>query len=192
MSRQTSTSPARPVRAETPAVASFRMCSTARRSARLYGVARELVHAVVQGVPAVAAHLVPDDVVAPGEGEQSLPEVAVGDGPLLGVLPAALLPALPPALAEAVDDVRAVRVEVHASPARDRGQPLDGGGELHALIRRVRRGAADDTLLAAVEDDRRPAAGSRVPGTGAVGVEGDAVGRGRPLGRRSGQAESCQ
>src|SRR5205809_3302775 len=34
---------------------------------------------------------------------------------------------------------------------------------------RVRRGAADDTLLAAVEDDRRPAARSRVPGAGAVG-----------------------
>src|SRR5712691_4725672 len=78
------------------------------RSQRLDGLAR--VRALVQRVAAVAAHLVPDDVVAARLGEEPLPEVAVRDGLLLAVLPAGPLPALPPALAEAVHDVGAVRV----------------------------------------------------------------------------------
>src|SRR5213083_1887758 len=165
--------------------------SVLHRSARLDRVTRELVHPLVQRITAVAAHLVPDDVVASALGEQPLPEIPVGDGLLLPVLPAGLLPALPPTLAEAIHDVGAVRVEVDAPPPGDRGEPLDSGGELHALVRRVRLGAADDTLLAGVEDDRRPATGPRVSGAGAVGVEDD-VGRGRSPGRRSGQADSCQ
>src|SRR5439155_9376780 len=156
------------------------------RSERLDRLARELVRSLVQRVAAVATHLVPDDLVAPALGEQPLPEIAIGDRLLLPVLPAGLLPALPPALTKAVHDVGAVRVEVDAPLARDRGEPLDGGRELHALIRRVRLGTADDALLAGVEDDRRPAAGPRVAGTGAVGIQDD-VGRGRSPGRRSGQ-----
>src|SRR5256712_12767296 len=165
--------------------------TSARSSERLDRIARELVRALVQRVAAVAAYLVPDDVVALGLGEQPLPEVAVGDGLPLAVLPAALLPALPPALAKAVHDVRAVRVQMHTPPARDRREAFDGRGELHALIRGVRLGTADDVLLAGVKDDRRPAAGTRVPGAGAVGVDDDTA-SGRLLGPASGPADSCQ
>src|SRR5438309_2010865 len=59
------------------------------------------VDALVQRVAGVAGHLAPDDVVALRLGEQPFPEVAIGDRLLLGVLPAVLLPALPPALTEA-------------------------------------------------------------------------------------------
>src|SRR5437762_12916921 len=72
------------------------------------------VDALVQRVAGVAGHLAPDDVVALRLGEQPFPEVAIGDRLLLGVLPAVLLPALPPALTEAVHDVGAVRVQEHA------------------------------------------------------------------------------
>src|SRR3989475_3375701 len=142
-----------------------RLCASRRRSGRaaprarserLDRFARELVRSLVQRVAAVATHLVPDELVAPALGEQPIPAIAIGDRLLLPVLPAGLLPALPPALTKAVHDVGAVRVEVDAPLARDRGEPLDGGRELHALIRRVRLGTADDALLAGVEDDRRP------------------------------------
>src|SRR5439155_388400 len=86
---------------------------------------------------------------------------------------------------------RLARAELRASERLDRGEAFDGRGELHALIRGVRLGTADDALLAGVKDDRRPAAGTRVPGAGAVGVDDDTA-RGRPLGQASGQADSCQ
>src|SRR5262245_9955177 len=64
-------------------------------------VAGQGVHALVEGIAAVAAHLVPGDVVAPGLGEQALPEIAVGHRLLVGPDPAGALPALPPAVTEA-------------------------------------------------------------------------------------------
>src|SRR5215468_12390399 len=81
------------------------------------GGARQGVGAVVHRVPAVARHLVPRDVVALDLGDERLPEVAVLDGPLLGVAPAVLPPALVPLVAEAVHDVGAVAVDGDDAPA---------------------------------------------------------------------------
>src|SRR5207247_9454943 len=122
--------------------------SVLHRSARLDRVTRELVHPLVQRITAVAAHLVPDDVVASALGEQSLPEIPVGDGLLLPVLPAGLLPALPPTLAEAIHDVCAVPVEVDSLPPGGRGAPLDSGREPLALVRCFLLGARATTALA--------------------------------------------
>src|SRR5438874_3103554 len=180
MSRQTSTSPGRHACWKTWSVASpLRTCST-RPSEAPDGLARERVDALVQRVARVAAHLVPDDVVAARLAEDSLPEIAVRHGLLLAVPPAGLLPALPPALAEAVDDVGAVRVDVDAPPARDGGEALCDCGELHALVRRVGFGAGDDPLGVAIEDERRPASRPGIPGAGAVGVQ-------REVGERGGR-----
>src|SRR5882672_1336063 len=156
--------------------------------------ARERVDALVQRVAGVAGHLAPDDVVALRLGEQPFPEVAIGDRLLLGVLPAVLLPAFPPALAEAVHDVGAVRVQADAPAGGDRREAFDRPHELHALVGGPRVGAGDGALLTAVDDDRGPTAGPGVAGARAVGVEDDLGRRGgwwsvRPSGR---QAGSCQ
>ena len=87
------------------AARSWPMAATARRSARSLGIAR------------VAGDLVPGDLMPLGLGDQRLPEIAVLDRLLLGVLPAVPAPALVPLVAKAIDDVGAVAVEVDAARA---------------------------------------------------------------------------
>src|SRR5262245_35891901 len=112
------------------------------------------VHAVVQGVVAVAGHLVPDHLVTARLGEDPLPEVAIGHGLLLAVPPAVLFPALPPSLAKAIDDVGAVRIDVNLPAPWDRRQAFGDRLELHPLIRGAGGAARDHALLVAVHDDR--------------------------------------
>src|SRR6185369_8115798 len=142
----------------------------------------------------VAGNLVPLDVVPAGLGENPLPEITIGDRLLLAVLPAVLLPALPPALAKAVHDVGAVGVDVHVPAARNGGEPFGDGLKLHALVGRVGRAARDHALLVVGGDDGGPAARSRVTGAGSVRVDRH-VGVSAPGGGAGGasrQADSCQ
>src|SRR5262245_7293094 len=152
------------------------------------------VHAIVQGVVGVAGDLVPDHLVAARLGEDPLPEIAIGHGLLLTVAPAVLLPALPPALEKAVDDVSAVRMDVNPPAPGNRRQPFGDSLELHALIGGVGGAAGDHALLVAVHDDRGPAAGPGIARARAVGVDGDVDLRASRFGdggsRR--QAGSCQ
>lgn len=151
------------------------------------------VHPLVERVAGVAAHLVPDDVVPARLRDQRLPEVAVGHRLAVVRPPAVPLPALPPAVAEAVHDVGAVAVDVHAAAAGHGAEPLDGGRELHALVGAARVAARDHALGGAVADDGGPAARSGVTGAGAVRVDDDVGHRGGTAARRSGQAgQSCQ
>src|SRR5437870_9240914 len=76
----------------------------------------EGIDALVHDVTAVAADLVPDDVVAPSLGDEAFPEIAVGDRLLARAQPSVGLPLLPPAVAEAVHHVRAVGVGVDLAP----------------------------------------------------------------------------
>src|SRR5207248_11038315 len=98
------------------------------------------------------------------------------DGALLGVLPPVLAPAHVPLVAKAVHDVGAVAVKVDVPTAVERAQPLDGALELHPLVRRQALAAEDLALLAGVDDDGGPSAGSGIAGAGAIRVDRDAVG----------------
>ena len=75
---------------------------------------------------------------------QRLPQVAVGHRLVLRVLPAAALPAPPPPVGEALDDVGRVAHHLHpvGRVGRQRPQGLERRGDLHALIGRVALGAA--------------------------------------------------
>ena len=119
----------------------------------------------------MAFHFVPHDVVAPRLRDEALPQIAIGDGLSGRAEPAVGLPARPPAITEAVHHVGGIGEEIDAAAAGDRGEAFDGRHQLHALIRGVRLGAADDPLDAVLEEEGRPAARSRVAGAGAVGVE---------------------
>src|SRR5262249_25036732 len=150
------------------------------------------VDPIVQGMPAVSGHLVPRHAMAPGQGDQRLPEVAVLHGLLLGIHPAVPLPALVPAVAEAVDEVGAVAVESDRPLAVDSVEPFARSGELHALAGGEALAAPRLDLPAVVDHDGGPAARPGVAGTGAVGVDADGVrcaqiGRLRPPSRDSGR-----
>src|SRR6266511_4515246 len=98
--------------------------------------ARERVATLVQGITRVASHLDPLDVVNLGEANELLPKCAVGDGRLVAAHPAVANPRVVPALPEAVHEVGAIAVQANSTRAPKRSQRLDGGGELHLLVRR--------------------------------------------------------
>jgi hypothetical protein len=77
---------------------------------------------------------------------------------------------------------------VDTAATGNRREPFDRGAALHALGRRRGFVAGDLALVAAVDDDGRPATGTRIPAARPVGVE-------RDVGRRRGRAYaggSCQ
>src|SRR5690606_13739218 len=119
------------------------------------------------------------------EFDERLPEVAVRDRLLLRVQPAPTPPALPPPIAEAVDDVGRVRHDLDRTTRRS--YRLERRGDLHALVRRARVGA---TRPCTVGSDPGPSTGARVPAAGTVGVgdEGHRSehGTGAPTPRQSG------
>src|SRR5687768_18340419 len=74
----------------------------------------QLVAPVVPPVRGMAFHLDEVDRVAPRQGQQPFPEIAVLDRLLLRILPAVSRPAFVPTLPETIDQVCAVRVQAHA------------------------------------------------------------------------------
>src|SRR5262249_35684316 len=70
--------------------------------------ARQRIHPLVEGITAMAFDLGPHDVVTARLGDQPFPEVSVGDRHAVRAAPAALLPSLVPAVAEAVHDALSV------------------------------------------------------------------------------------
>ena len=137
------------------------------------GVDGEAVGAVVQRIARVSGDLVPGDLMALGFGDQDLPEVAVLDRLLLGVLPAVPEPALVPLVPKAIDDVRAIAVDADATRVVQRAQALEGAADLHALIGRAGLRAGQLALLIAVDDDGRPAAGPGIARARAIAVDRD-------------------
>src|ERR1700688_2413832 len=105
---------------------------------------------------------------------QAPPEVAVLDRLFVGGAPAVLLPALDPAR-DPVLQITAVRVQ--ADPARP-PQGLerhDRGGELHAVVRRIRHPALELSLMSVPQQHRTPAAGPGIAAAGPVGEDLDAA-----------------
>ncbi|CAN4027294.1 hypothetical protein MCGFDL_MCGFDL_00160, partial [Dysosmobacter welbionis] len=63
--------------------------------------------------------------------------------------------------------------EVHDAGLLQQGQCLDHGGELHAVVGGGGLSAGELPAVGAVHQNRAPAAGARIAGAGAVGVDGD-------------------
>jgi hypothetical protein len=68
----------------------------------------ELIDQLVHRVPRVALHPPERDATLPHDLDKRLPQVSINDRPFPTVGPVFLEPALPPAIPEAVDDVRRV------------------------------------------------------------------------------------
>src|SRR5262249_19456645 len=92
--------------------------------------------------------------------------------------PAPTLPTLVPAVAEAVHDIGAVGMKLHAAAGRDGGEAFDRGRELHALIGGVALRAAHHPLVVALDDDGSPPTGAGIAATCTIRLEDD-VGSGR-------------
>ena len=153
-------------------------CSPRHAVLRGGGLDGEEVDPVVHLVAGVALH--PGEPHRPGgverQLEQRLPQVPVGDGLARRVAPAPTLPSLPPPVAEAIDHVGRVAVDVHR--ALDRLERPDHGGDLHPLVGRARLGAAGE---GPVGHRPRPAPGPGVPEARTVGVHDGLCAVGLPL-----------
>src|SRR5688572_24105670 len=122
----------------------------------------------------MAAHPVPLHLVRGGDLVQLLPQVDVLHRLLGGGLPAARLPHAQP-LRDALLHVLRVGEEAHAAGAIERRKRLDHGGELHAVVGRVRL-AAEELALGAVElEHGAPAARAGIALAGPVGVDDDGL-----------------
>src|SRR5439155_9762647 len=136
---------------------------------------RDLVGALVAWNAAVAADVVPRDVSrALLDGRERLPEIAVHHVAAPGRPPAAPPPAVDP-VADAADDVGRVGVDGDR-PGRPADVPerLDDRGQLHPIVRRVTRAAAElGHLAVGGDDDRAPAPRPRVPFRGPVRQDDD-------------------
>ena len=120
----------------------------------------------------VTAHPVPFNLVLFGHFKQSLPEVAVGHRLLLGVLPAALYPAVDP-LSHALFDI--LRISRDSDPAWPRQglKPGNRTAQFHAVIGRLCIVTREFFLMPAKTQNRAPASRPRVTGAGAVGEDFD-------------------
>ena len=87
-----------------------------------------------------------------------------------GILPAALLPAVNPMLVEGIDQICAVRIQLHVARLLQRPQRTDCSEQLHAIVRRARHIAAHFLAVRSKFQNAAPAARPRIARAGTVGV----------------------
>src|SRR3954447_23909809 len=94
--------------------------------------AGERIDPVALGMAAAALDPVPFDAMARRGRDQLLPQIGILDRLLVGSAPAVPLPVVNPT-GNAVADVDAVGVELHAARAFQRFKPFDRRHQLHAV-----------------------------------------------------------
>ena len=117
----------------------------------------------------VTAQPVPMHFVALQRRVELLPQVDVAHRLPVGGAPAIAFPDMDP-FGDAAAQVLAVGMEIDDARALERLERRDGGGELHAIVGRMRLAAFELALLAVPGEHRAPAAGPRISRAGAVGV----------------------
>ncbi|MDT4867555.1 hypothetical protein FQZ97_1024740 [compost metagenome] len=116
------------------------------------------------------AHPLPGHLVAVHLFIEHLPEVGVLHRLLGGGLPAALLPVGHP-LGDAFHHVLRVGHQGHFTGALERGQALDGGHQLHAVVGGIALPTPELALGALVDQQCAPAARAGIALAGAVGID---------------------
>jgi hypothetical protein len=173
------------------------------RRYRFAGLDREFVNAFIFRVPVMPSDPVEADDMALAELVEFFPEVDILHGLFPGGFPAAALPAIHPFL-ESFEDILGIGIQLNEAGQLEIREPLDYGLELHTIVGGIELGSGLFALLAGfgVYEEIRPAAGTWVPGAGAIGKEVDlALGSvsgwifGRSLGHRADHThpnESCR
>ncbi len=134
------------------------------------GFVGEFVAAFVVLVAGVAFDPVPVDFVVGGGGVEFAPEVGVFDGLLRAGAPAVAFPPGDP-LADALADVLRIGVEVDLARLFEDAQGLDGGLQLHAVVRGGGNATLEFAHMLAVGQHDGPAAGAGVAVAAAVGMD---------------------
>src|SRR5260370_30621616 len=133
------------------------------------GLARQLVGAFVGRVAGVTPQPVPIYFVALERRVEPLPQVDVDDRLLAGGAPAVVFPDMDP-FGDAAVHILAVGIKLDDARTLERLERRDGGGELHAIVGRMRLAALELALMAVPGEHRAPAAGPGIFRAGAVGM----------------------
>src|ERR1700688_3641181 len=133
------------------------------------GLARETGGAFVERMAGVTAQPVPMDFVALHRRVEVLPHIDVATRLLVGGAPAIAFPAVDP-FGDAAVQILAVGMKLDDARTFELLELRDGGGELHAIGRRMRLGALELALVPVPGQHRGPAAVPGVSRAGAVGV----------------------
>ncbi len=83
------------------------------------------------------------------------------------------MPVVEPTFVEGAGEVGAVGMERDAAGLFERAQGFEGSRQFHAVIGGVWGSAAEDALVPAVFQHRRPATGAGVSGTATVCIDDD-------------------
>ncbi len=137
---------------------------------------RQPVGEVVPSVPRVSFDPPEGQCAALVLLDQGLPQVTVGHGLLLRVEPVPRQPALPPPVAEAIDDIRRVTHDLQGTI--ERSHRVQNRSQFHALVGGLRCPAAG---LWTVRHDPGPPTRTGIAGAGAVGIDDGGLGHGSPL-----------
>ena len=137
---------------------------------RRHALAGKLVGALIVVMADMAFDPMPADFVAVGRLLQPLPQLGILHRLPVRGAPAVLLPAFDPA-GDAAAQIIGVGIELDVRRRFQRIERLDRGDELHAVIGGQLLAAFDLFAVRARFEDRAPAAGSRIAGTGAVGMD---------------------
>ena len=119
----------------------------------------QLVYALVVFVPGVTANPFPVDGMALRGGMEALPEFLIFDWLFGGRFPAVFDPIAHP-VRDSVFDVLAVGVHGDGARLIEGFQRVDGCQQFHAIVRRAGFATAEFLLMIAVDEQRRPSAGS--------------------------------
>ena len=133
----------------------------------------EFVDAVVDRVVGVAFDFDPRDLVPRGLFQEVFPQIFVFDRLFGCCAPPFALPVVEPTFVEGAGEVGAVGMERDAAGLFERAQGFEGSRQFHAVIGGVWGSAAEDALVPAVFQHRRPAAGAGISGTATVCIDDD-------------------
>ena len=127
----------------------------------------ETVAPLVEGMAGMPLEPVESDTVPAPEGEEFLPEIGV-----LDLRESLLLPIEEPALRDGLHDIGRIAPDLDGRMRPFDGfQPLDDRQQFHPVVGRQREPAAHFLLQPGTLQHGTPAAGSGIPGCGAVGVQ---------------------
>src|SRR2546423_2356325 len=115
----------------------------------------------------MTAHPMPMHFVALERGVEALPQVDIADRLLIGGGPAVAFPQVDP-LGDTATHILAVGIKLDDAGTLQRFERRDGGGELHAVVGRMRFAAFQLPLVTVPGEHRGPTAGPRISRAGAV------------------------
>ncbi len=132
---------------------------------------RQLVTAFILRMSGMSLYPDERDLMLGKQGQELFPEIDIQGRFFVGFDPALFLPAIQPALGDAVHNIFAVGRECDAARLFECGESCDDRRKLHAVVGRIRCAAGKLLFCRTIAQDRPPAARTGIAAARAVGKD---------------------